>query len=74
MQNAIHPRLSEVLNGNLGNTLTPELSAGLQGVLQQLLSTIAQEAYAAGKADQQSQPEGQVPAPEPDVVDVAAKS
>lgn len=72
MQNAIHPRLSEVLNGNLGNTLTPELSAGLQGALQQLLNTIAQEAYAAGKADQPSQPE--VPAPEPDVVDVAAKN
>ena len=47
--NAIHPRLTEVLEANVGNKLTSELSAGLAGALQQLLTSIAQEAYAAGQ-------------------------
>ena len=42
--NAIHPRLTEVLETNVGNKLTSELSAGLAGTLQQLLTSIAQEA------------------------------
>ncbi len=47
--NAINPRLIEVLNANVGSKLTPELSAGLAGSLQQLMNTIAQEAFAAGR-------------------------
>jgi hypothetical protein len=48
--NAINPRLAEVLNANVGNKITPELAAGLQGTLQQLMNTIALEAYEAGAA------------------------
>ncbi|WP_313570523.1 hypothetical protein [Comamonas terrigena] len=39
-----------MLNANVGNKITPELSAGLQGTLQQLMNTIALEAYEAGLA------------------------
>lgn len=47
--NEIHPRLTEVLNSNMGNKLTPELSAGLAGMLQQLVNSVAHEAFAAGQ-------------------------
>ncbi|WP_370681026.1 hypothetical protein [Comamonas sp. GB3 AK4-5] len=49
-ESAINSRLAEVLNANVGNKITPELSAGLQGTLQQLMNTIACEAYEAGAA------------------------
>lgn len=49
-ESAINPRLAEVLNANVGNKITPELSAGLQGTLQQLMNTIAHQAYEAGAA------------------------
>lgn len=34
MNTEIHPRLNEVLQSNVGNKLTPELSAGIVGTLQ----------------------------------------
>lgn len=58
-ESAINPRLAEVLNANVGNKITPELAAGLQCTLQQLMNIIAIEAYEAGKAslrrDEQSE-------------------
>lgn len=47
---AINPRLNEVMQSNVGNKLTAELSAGIEGAIQQLMNSIAQEAYAAGQA------------------------
>ncbi|WP_155496379.1 hypothetical protein [Comamonas testosteroni] len=49
---AINPRLNEVLQSNIGNKLTAELSAGIVGTIQQLMNSIAQEAYAAGQASE----------------------
>lgn len=49
---AINPRLNEVLQSNVGNKLTAELSAGIVGTIQQLMNSIAQEAYAAGQASE----------------------
>ncbi|WP_159915904.1 hypothetical protein [Pantoea sp. 18069] len=46
----INPRLAEVLNNNIGNKITPELSVGMAATLQQLMRSVAQEAYAAGQA------------------------
>ena len=57
--NAIHPRLTEVLETNVGNKLTSELSAGLAGTLQQLLTSIAQEAYAAGQTAEREKGDAQ---------------
>ena len=49
---AINPRLNEVLQSNVGNKLTAELSDGIVGTIQQLMNSIAQEAYAAGQASE----------------------
>lgn len=49
---AINPRLNEVLQSNVGNKLTAELSAGIVGTIQQLMNSIAQEAFAAGQASE----------------------
>ena len=49
---AINPRLNEVLQSNVGNELTAELSAGIVGTIQQLMNSIAQEAFAAGQASE----------------------
>ncbi len=49
---AINPRLNEVLHSNVGNKLTAELSAGIVGTIQQLMNSIAQEAFAAGQASE----------------------
>ena len=49
---AINPRLNEVLQSNVGNKLTVELSAGIVGTIQQLMNSIAQEAFAAGQASE----------------------
>lgn len=57
-ESAINPRLAEVLNANVGNKITPELSAGLQGTLQQLMNTIAHQAYEAGAASARKGGEG----------------
>ncbi|MDR2297836.1 MAG: hypothetical protein LBE30_05785 [Comamonas sp.] len=48
--NEINPRLNEIMQSNVGNKLTSELSAGIVGTLQQLMNTIAQEAFTAGQA------------------------
>ena len=49
---AINPSLNEVLQSNVGNKLTAELSAGIVGTIQQLMNSIAQEAFAAGQASE----------------------
>lgn len=49
---AINPRLNEVMQSNVGNKLTAELSAGIVGTIQQLMNSIAQEAFAAGQASE----------------------
>ena len=73
----IHPRLNEVLHGNIGNKLTPELSAGIVGTLQQIMNNIAQEAFAAGQASEREQPGAAMTADTSDaavVTDVEAKA
>lgn len=50
--NAINPRLNKVIQSNVGNKLTAELSAGILGTIQQLMNSIAQEAFAAGQASE----------------------
>lgn len=69
-ESAINPRLAEVLNANVGNKITPELSAGLQGTLQQLLNALVHEAYEAGVASRQESGKGSAA----EVTDVEAKS
>jgi hypothetical protein len=76
---AINPRLNEVLQSNVGNKLTAELSAGIVGTIQQLMNSIAQEAYAAGQASERERAataapaEPAEPADAPGVTDVEAK-
>lgn len=75
---AINPRLNEVLQSNVGNKLTAELSAGIVGTIQQLMNSIAQEAYAAGQASEREKAAAAAAAPaEPadaaGVTDVEAK-
>ena len=55
---AINPRLNEVLQSNVGNKLTAELSAGIVGTIQQLMNSIAQEAFAAGQASEREKAAG----------------
>lgn len=59
MSTDIHPRLNEILQNNVGNKLTPELAAGVVGTLQQLMNTIAQEAFMAGQAAERENDEAQ---------------
>lgn len=68
-ESAINPRLAEVLNANVGNKITPELSAGLQGTLQQVMNAIAHQAYEAGAAAVRDGGKSQS-----EVTDVEAKS
>lgn len=76
---AINPRLNEVLQGNVGNKLTAELSAGIVGTIQQLMNSIAQEAFAAGQASEREKAAvaaaaaPAVPADAAGVTDVEAK-
>ena len=75
---AINPRLNEVLQSNVGNKLTAELSAGIVGTIQQLMNSIAQEAYAAGQASEREKAAAAaaapaVPADAAGVTDVEAK-
>ena len=75
---AINPRLNEVIQSNVGNKLTAELSAGIVGTIQQLMNSIAQEAYAAGQASEREKAATAAAAPaEPGdaagVTDVKAK-
>lgn len=73
---SINPRLNEVLQSNVGNKLTAELSAGIVGTIQQLMNSIAQEAYAAGQASEREKAAAAVPAEPRDaagVTDVEAK-
>ncbi|MFD2756397.1 hypothetical protein [Comamonas terrae] len=75
MNTEIHPRLNEVLQSNVGNKLTPELSAGIVGTLQQLMNTIAQEAYVAGQEAERKRADEAAAAQEAAVVtDVEAKA
>ncbi len=66
----INPRLNEVLQSNVGSKLTPELAAGIVGTLQQLMNTIAAEAFAAGQAAEREKAQSQDAAV---VTDVDAK-
>ena len=59
MNTDIHPHLNEILQSNVGNKLTPELAAGIVGTLQQLMNTIAQEAFMAGQAAERENDEAQ---------------
>ena len=73
---AINPRLNEVLQSNVGNKLTAELSAGIVGTIQQLMNSIAQEAFAAGQASEREKAAAAAPAEPADsagVTDVEAK-
>ena len=76
---AINPRLNEVLQSNVGNKLTAELSAGIVGTIQQLMNSIAQEAFAAGQASEREKAAvgaaaaPAVPADAAGVTDVEAK-
>lgn len=55
----INPRLNEIMQSNVGNKLTPELSAGIVGTLQQLMNSIAKEAFMAGQAAERESHEAQ---------------
>ena len=54
-ETTIHPRLVEIITANEGNKLTEALSTGLLAVLQSLLASVAQEAYAAGQEAERQQ-------------------
>lgn len=54
-ETTIHPRLVEIITANEGNKLTEALSTGLLAMLQSLLASVAQEAYAAGQEAERQQ-------------------
>ena len=54
-ETTIHPRLAEIITANVGNRLTEALSTGLLAMLQSLLASVAQEAYAAGQEAERQQ-------------------
>lgn len=54
-ETTIHPRLTEIITANAGNKLTEALSTGLLAMLQSLLASVAQEAYAAGQEAERQQ-------------------
>lgn len=54
-ETTIHPRLTEIITANTGNKLTEALSTGLLAMLQSLLASVAQEAYAAGQEAERQQ-------------------
>lgn len=54
-ETTIHPRLIEIITANEGNKLTEALSTGLLAMLQSLLASVAQEAYAAGQEAERQQ-------------------
>ncbi|WP_043009168.1 hypothetical protein [Comamonas testosteroni] len=69
---AINPRLNEVLQSNVGNKLTAELSAGIVGTIQQLMNSIALEAYAAGQASEREKAAAAAPAESAEPADPAS--
>ena len=58
----IHPKLAEIITGNVGNTITPELATGILAKLQALLAEVASQAFAAGQEAERPQEQAE---PEP---------